>query len=119
MLNIIKSNSHSIIRSHEEQDNLTGFNSTLLSILLNSYTRTIKLEGFHKIYSENPEPYWDIVSVKEGKLLYYHSYAKANLGEYHKIKADLLLTGHTTLDPERVVRYFIKEKGLYNKTKEI
>lgn len=115
MLNIMKSKSYEVIRSYEKENKLSGYNSMLLSVLLNNYNSIIKLEGYRQIYGPKPEPYWDIISIKEGQLEFYHSYSSKNLGEYNKIKANLLLKGDFTLEPELVIRIFIKERGLYQK----
>lgn len=114
MLNIIKSKSYEVIRSYEEANSLSGYNSMMLSVLLNKHNVIIKIEGYRKICSEKPEPYWDIVSIKEGKLEYYHSYSRQNLPEYNSIKANLVLKGDFSMNPELVVHCFINERGMYN-----
>lgn len=113
MLNIIKSKSYEVVRTYEEANSLSGYNSMMLSVLLNNHNAIIKIEGFRKIYSDKPEPYWDIVSIKEGKLEYYHSYSRKNLAEYNLIKANLVLKGDFSMKPELVVHCFINERGMY------
>ena len=113
MQSIIQSKSYKVAESYRQSQKLKGFNLSLFRILLNSHNRVIKLEGKQKMYGKI-QPYWDVISVKEGKLDYYYSYAPVNLGEYNKLQADLLLKGDQHMSVDLVVRSFIEERGLYN-----
>lgn len=112
MLQIVKDNTFRVSQEYRDNNKLVGFNLTLFRILMNSHNRIIKLEGTDRL-SGNKQHYWDIISVKEGKLEYYHSYAPTDLGEYDNIQADLMLKGKHGLLVEMVVRLFLDERGFY------
>ena len=92
---------------------LSGNALALYLILLNTVTKTLKVEG-RRFEWGNDCPYYEIIAIREGKLDYHMTFMPLELVDYEETQVEELLR-FDNVNVSAVVQLLVSEKGLYRK----
>ena len=92
---------------------LSGNSHALLAILNQRETQTVKVEGKKMEWGKQSHTY-DIIELKEGKLVRHINCAPIDMQDYDETKATVVLR-LDNVDVALVIKQLISTKGIYKK----
>ena len=92
---------------------LSGNALALYLILLNTVTKTLKVEG-RRFEWGNDCPYYEIIAIREGQLDYHMTFMPLELVDYKETQVEELLR-FDNVNVSAVVQLLVSQKGLYRK----